>query len=172
MDLKRIIREVPDFPKKGINFIDITTLIKDKDAFRFVSSTIVDHFIDKNITKVLGIESRGFIFGGVLAKELDAGFVPCRKQGKLPAVKISETYDLEYGSDTVEIHSDGLSKDDVVLIHDDLLATGGTANAVLNILKRIGIKDIYFSFICDLEFLQTPQKNTINQFDPHVLVKY
>lgn len=172
MNLKSIIRQVPDFPKEGINFIDITTLIKDKDAFRFVSDSIVDHFEDKNITKVLGIESRGFIFGGVLANELDAGFVPVRKKGKLPAVKISETYDLEYGSDTVEIHSDALSEEDVVLIHDDLLATGGTANAVLNILKKVGVKKIYLSFICDLEFLQTPQKSTIKQFSPHILVKY
>lgn len=172
MDLKSIIREVPDFPKEGINFIDITTLIKDKDAFKFVSKTMVDYFADKNITKVLGIESRGFIFGGVLAHELSAGFVPVRKKGKLPAVKISETYDLEYGSDTVEIHSDAVSKNDVVLIHDDLLATGGTAKAVLNILEKVGVKDIYISFICDLEFLQTPQKNAVNKFNPHVLVKY
>lgn len=172
MNLKSVIREVPDFPKKGINFIDITTLIKDKEAFRFVSKTIIDHFKDKKITKVLGIESRGFIFGGVLANELNAGFVPVRKQGKLPAVKISETYDLEYGSDTIEIHSDALSENDVVLIHDDLLATGGTANAVLNILKKVGIQNIYFSFICDLEFLSTPQKDIIKRFDPYILVKY
>jgi adenine phosphoribosyltransferase len=172
MDLKSIIRQVPDFPKEGINFIDITTLIKDNKAFHFVSDTIVHHFKDKKITKVLGIESRGFIFGGVLAKELNAGFVPVRKQGKLPAVKMSETYDLEYGTDTVEIHSDALDENDVVLIHDDLLATGGTASAVLNMLEKIGIKRIYFSFICDLEFLVTPQKKRISKYNPHILVKY
>jgi adenine phosphoribosyltransferase len=172
MNLKSIIRQVPDFPKKGINFIDITTLIKDKEAFHFVSDAIADNFKDKKITKVLGIESRGFIFGGVLANDLGAGFVPVRKQGKLPAVKISETYDLEYGTDTIEIHSDALDKDDVVLIHDDLLATGGTASAVLNMLEKIGIEKIYFSFICDLEFLATPQKERINKFNPHILVKY
>ena len=172
MDLKSIIREVPDFPKKGINFIDITTLIKDKDAFRYVANEIVEEFRGRKITKVLGIESRGFIFGGVLAKELDAGFIPVRKKGKLPAIKISETYDLEYGTDTIEIHSDALNKDDVVLIHDDLLATGGTASAVLNMLEKIGIQNIYFSFICDLEFLATPQKERINKYNPHILVKY
>ncbi|MFW5721597.1 MAG: adenine phosphoribosyltransferase [Bacteroidota bacterium] len=172
MDLKSIIRQVPDFPKEGINFIDITTLIKDKDALRYVAYEIVEQFKDKNITKVLGIESRGFIFGGLLAKELGAGFIPVRKKGKLPALKISETYDLEYGTDTIEIHSDALDKDDVVLIHDDLLATGGTAGAVLNILQKAGISNIHFSFICDLEFLATPQKERISKYNPHVLVKY
>lgn len=172
MDLKSVIREVPDFPKKGINFIDITTLIKDKEAFRFVSKTMVDHFQSKNITKVLGIESRGFIFGGVLANELNAGFVPVRKKGKLPAMKISETYDLEYGTDTIEIHSDALDENDVVLIHDDLLATGGTANAVLNMIQKVGISKVYFSFLCDLEFLSNPHKERINKYNPHVLVKY
>ena len=172
MDLKSIIRQVPDFPKKGINFIDITTLIKDKDAFRYVAWEIAEEFKDKNVTKVLGIESRGFIFGGLLARDLEAGFIPVRKKGKLPAVKISETYNLEYGTDTVEIHSDALNKDDVVLIHDDLLATGGTASAVLNMLHKIGITKIYFSFICDLEFLSTPQKERINKYNPHILVKY
>jgi len=172
MDLKSIIRQVPDFPKKGINFIDITTLIKDKDAFRYVAWEIVEEFKNKNITKVLGIESRGFIFGGLLARDLEAGFIPVRKKGKLPSAKISETYDLEYGTDTIEIHSDALNKDDVVLIHDDLLATGGTASAVLNMLQKIGITKIYFSFICDLEFLATPHKERINKYNPHILVKY
>lgn len=172
MDLRNIIRQVPDFPQKGINFIDITTLIKDKDAFRFVAYEIVEEFKNKKITKVLGIESRGFIFGGVLARDLNAGFIPVRKKGKLPSLKISETYDLEYGTDTIEIHSDALNKDDVVLIHDDLLATGGTVNAVLNMLQKIGITKIYLSFICDLEFLQTPQKERIIRYNPHILVKY
>lgn len=172
MELKNLIRQVPDFPKKGINFIDITTLIKNKKAFQYVAKLIVDEFAGEGITKVLGIESRGFIFGGVLAKELDVGFIPVRKEGKLPSVKISETYDLEYGTDTVEIHSDALDKNDIVLIHDDLLATGGTANAVLKMVQSVGIKNIYFSFICDLEFIQTPSKETIGKFNPHILVKY
>ncbi|MGM0620074.1 MAG: adenine phosphoribosyltransferase [Bacteroidota bacterium] len=172
MDLKSKIREIPDFPTKGISFKDITTLLKDKQAFRFVTDEIVTEFKGKQISKVLGIESRGFIFGGALALELDAGFVPVRKKGKLPADKISETYELEYGTDTIEMHSDAISEDDVVLIHDDLLATGGTANAVYNMVKRVGVKNIYFSFVCDLEFIQTPQKEVIQKFNPHILVKY
>lgn len=172
MDLKRIIRQVPDFPKKGINFIDITTLINDNSIFRYVADSILNEFRDKNITKVLGIESRGFIFGGVLAKELNAGFVPVRKEGKLPAEKISESYELEYGTDCVEIHSDALKKDDVVLIHDDLLATAGTANAVLNMVHSTGIEHVYFSFVCDLEFIQNSKKEIIYKYKPQILVKY
>jgi adenine phosphoribosyltransferase len=172
MNLKDKIREVPDFPKKGINFIDITTLLKDKEAIQYITGKIVDEFRDKKISKVLGIEARGFILGGILAHELRAGFVPVRKKGKLPSNVISETYQLEYGTDTVEVHSDALSEEDVVLIHDDLLATGGTAQAVLNMIKQIGIKKVHFSFLCDLEFIQTPEKEILKQFDPHILVKY
>lgn len=172
MDLKSKIREIPDFPTKGINFKDITTLLKEKDAFRFVTSEIVSEFREKKISKVLGIESRGFIVGGALANELNAGFVPVRKKGKLPAEKISETYELEYGTDTIEMHRDALSSEDVVLIHDDLLATGGTANAVYNMVKKAGVKSVYFSFICDLEFIKTPQKDIIQELNPHILVKY
>jgi adenine phosphoribosyltransferase len=172
MDLKSKIREIPDFPTKGISFKDITTLLKDNKAFRYVTKEIVSEFKEKQISKVLGIESRGFIIGGALANELNAGFVPVRKKGKLPAEKISETYELEYGADTIEMHRDALSEEDVVLIHDDLLATGGTAHAVYNMVKRVGVKTVYFSFICDLEFIQNPQKNVIHQFNPHILVKY
>ena len=172
MNLKSVIREVPDFPSKGINFKDITTLLKDKDAFQFVSNAIIEEFTGKGITKVLGIESRGFILGGVIAHALNSGFVPVRKEGKLPAEKISETYSLEYGSDIIEIHADALDAGDIVLIHDDLLATGGTAEAVLKMVQFCGIKQIYFSFICDLTFLDTPSKKVVNEFHPHVLVKY
>lgn len=172
MDLKSKIREIPDFPTKGINFKDITTLLKEKEAFRFVIKEIVLEFKEKGISKVLGIESRGFIAGGAIAVELNAGFVPVRKKGKLPAEKISETYELEYGVDTIEMHRDALSEKDVVLIHDDLLATGGTAYAVYNMVKKAGVKNVYFSFICDLEFIQTPQKRFIKEFNPHILVKY
>ena len=172
MDLKSKIREIPDFPTKGISFKDITTLLKEKDAFRFVTKAIVSEFKEKHITKVLGIESRGFIIGGALAYELNAGFVPVRKKGTLPAEKISATYELEYGMDTIEMHKDALSEDDIVLIHDDLLATGGTANAVYNMVKRAGVKSVYFSFICDLEFIQTPQKKVVQSLNPHILVKY
>src|SRR5690606_24714186 len=116
MDLKSRIREVPDFPKKGISFKDITTLLKDHEALKYVSKQIVDEFKDRKITKVLGIESRGFILGGLIACELDAGFVPVRKKGKLPAEKIAESYQLEYGVDSIEVHRDALSADDVVLV--------------------------------------------------------
>lgn len=172
MNLKNEIREIPDFPKEGINFKDITTLLKSKDAFSLVVDSIVSEFKDKNITKIVGLESRGFIFGGAIANKLNAGFVPVRKKGKLPAEVVCETYELEYGYDSVEIHADALDEEDVVLIHDDLLATGGTAFAALNLIKNMGVKKIYFSFLCDLEFINTPKKKKIMEFNPQILVKY
>ena len=172
MDLKKEIREVPDFPKKGINFKDITTLLKNKEAFNEVVKLVVNEFKDKNITKVIGLESRGFIFGGAIADQLNAGFVPVRKKGKLPGSTLSETYELEYGLDSVEIHTDALDKNDVVLIHDDLLATGGTAYAALNLAKKMGVDTIYFSFVCDLDFIQTQKKEEIKKFGTQILVTY
>ena len=172
MDLKKLIREIPDFPKKGINFKDITTLLKDREAFNVVVKDIVDEFQDKGITKVIGLESRGFIFGGAIAGQLEAGFVPVRKKGKLPAPTISESYELEYGMDSIEMHADALDENDVVLIHDDLLATGGTAFAAMNLAKRAGVKQIYFSFVCDLEFIQTSKKEEIKKFKNQILVTY
>ncbi len=172
MDLKNMIREVPDFPTKGIGFKDITTLLKDQDALRYTSNRIVQEFRGKNITKVLGIESRGFILGGLLAYELNAGFVPVRKKGKLPAETLSESYQLEYGTDSIEIHRDALSPDDVVLIHDDLLATGGTTNAVLSLVKKVGVSVIYLSFICDLSFIKNEFKENLEVYKPHSLVSY
>jgi adenine phosphoribosyltransferase len=172
MNLKNEIREIPNFPKEGINFKDITTLLKNHEAFNFVINSIVEKFQDKNITKVVGLESRGFIFGGAIASRLNAGFVPVRKKGKLPSATFSETYDLEYGIDSVEIHTDALNENDVVLIHDDLLATGGTAYAALNLAQRMGVKKIYFSFVCDLEFIQTPKKEFLKKFETQILVKY
>lgn len=172
MDLKKEIREIPDYPKEGINFKDITTLFKNKDAVKFVTSEICDRFKSKGITKVLGLEARGFVFGGAVADRLDAGFVPIRKKGKLPFDKFQETYELEYGLDVVEMHTDALNVNDIVLIHDDLLATGGTAMAALRLAQKCGVKEIYFSFICDLEFINTPNKKIIKDYDPHILVKY
>jgi adenine phosphoribosyltransferase len=172
MDLKKEIREIPDFPKEGINFKDITTLLKNKDAFNDVVNLVVDRFKNRNITKVVALEARGFIFGGAIAKELGAGFVPVRKKGKLPAPILSESYELEYGSDSVEIHADALDEEDVVLIHDDLLATGGTAFAALELAKKMGVKDLCFSFVCDLEFIKTPKKDIIKSYDAQILVKY
>jgi len=172
MDLKSEIREIIDYPIKGINFKDITTLLKNKDALNYVIDSIVDEFKDRGITKVVGLEARGFIFGGAIASRLNAGFVPIRKKNKLPSEVITETYDLEYGTDIVEMHVDGVSKDDVVLIHDDLLATGGTANAVLKIIKKCGVKKIFFSFVCDLDTIDTPNKRKIKKYKTQVLVKY
>ena len=172
MDLKSKIREVSDFPTKGISFKDITTLLKDNEALRYVAAQIVEEFSDKKITKVLGVESRGFILGGVIACELNAGFVPVRKKGKLPAEIITESDQLEYGTDSVEIHKDALSADDVVLIHDDLLATGGTTNAVLNLVRKVGVSAVYFSFICDLGFIKTPFKDSLKNYNPHILITY
>ncbi len=172
MDLKKEIREIPDFPKSGISFRDITTLLKNAEAFKFVVSEISNEFKEKGVTKIVGLEARGFIFGGAVANALNAGFVPVRKKGKLPAETLSEEYELEYGVDSVEVHADALNADDVVLIHDDLLATGGTAYAALNLVRRMGVKKIYFSFVCDLGFIQTDKKNIIKDFDPQVLVEY
>lgn len=172
MDLKKEIREIQDYPQKGINFKDLTTLIKNYKAFNFVLDEVDGYFQNKGITKVVGLEARGFIFGGAIAGRLKAGFVPIRKKNKLPAKTISETYVLEYGEDKIEMHLDALTEDDVVLIHDDLLATGGTAKAALNMIKKFGVKKIYFSFICDLEFIDTEFKKEIHKYDTQILVKY
>jgi adenine phosphoribosyltransferase len=172
MNLKKTIREIQDYPVEGINFKDITTLFKNNEAFNHVVNVIAENFANHKITKVVGMESRGFIVGGALAAKLNAGFVPIRKKGKLPAETISESYELEYGADCVEIHTDALAKDDVVLLHDDLLATGGTANAALNLIRKTGVEQIHLSFICDLEFIQTPHKSNLKKYNPHILVTY
>lgn len=172
MDLKKYIREVPDFPHQGIGFKDITTMLKNHEAFGYVVDSITNVFRDKQITKVVSLESRGFIIGGALAYHLKAGFVPIRKSGKLPAKTVSMDYELEYGTDRIEIHEDALDSDDVVLIHDDLLATGGTALAALMLVQKLNVKKVYFSFICDLSFIITPQKDLIRNYDNHILVSY
>jgi adenine phosphoribosyltransferase len=172
MDLKKEIREIQDYPKAGINFKDITTLISNPKALGFVIDSVVNEFKEKSITKVVGLEARGFICGGAIASKLEAGFIPIRKKNKLPAEVISETYDLEYGTDIVEMHVDAVDENDVVLIHDDLLATGGSALAALRLLKQRGVKQIYFSFIIDLEFIDTPKKQEIYKYENQVLVKY
>ena len=172
MDLKNEIREIQDYPKEGISFKDITTLIKNNEAFKYVIDAIVEEFKEKGITKVVGLEARGFIFGGAIAGRLNAGFVPVRKKNKLPYKVLSETYELEYGEDKIEMHEDALVENDVVLIHDDLLATGGTALAALRMVERCEVKKVYFSFVCDLEFIDTPNKQILRRYNPHVLVKY
>lgn len=172
MDLKKEIREIQDYPKEGINFKDITTLIKNSSALNYVLDSIESEFKDKGVTKVVGLEARGFIFGGAIASRLNAGFVPVRKKNKLPHITLSETYVLEYGEDQIEMHLDGLTKNDIVLIHDDLLATGGTAYAALRMVERCGVKKVYFSFVCDLEFIDTPSKRMLSKYETQVLVKY
>jgi adenine phosphoribosyltransferase len=172
MKLKEIIREVPDFPKKGINFIDITTMLKEPTALGYVVDHIADFFKRKGITKIVSLESRGFIIGGAVAYKLKAGFVPIRKKGKLPANTISESYELEYGTDLIEMHIDALSEDDIVLIHDDLLATGGTALAALSLVQKMNVKKIYFSFIVNLSFLDTQNKRNLAKHETHILVTY
>lgn len=147
------IRSVPDFPKPGIIFKDITTALKDPDIYKYIVEHIYDYYKDSGITKVVGIESRGFILGGALASKLNAGFVPIRKPGKLPAATFSKSYTLEYGENVLHIHQDALEKDDVVLLHDDLLATGGSAKAACELIRLFPIKNLKINFICELGFL-------------------
>lgn len=149
-ELIQSIRIVPDFPVEGIQFFDVTTLFKTPDAFKEVVDRICALYADKGITKVAGIESRGFIAGAAVAARLGAGFIPVRKPGKLPAHAESESYAKEYGFDSIEIHTDAIRPDDVVLIHDDILATGGTASAAVRLVKKFGPKAVYANFIINI----------------------
>jgi adenine phosphoribosyltransferase len=156
--LKAAIRDVPDFPKKGIVFKDITTLLKDPALFRRTIDLLTVLCGDRPVDKVVAIESRGFILGGVLASRLGAGFVPVRKPGKLPAKTLGTSYALEYGTDTLEIHEDALDKGERVLIVDDVIATGGTAHAVGELVDRLGAKVVAFAFLVELTFLNGREK--------------
>ncbi|OGC03303.1 adenine phosphoribosyltransferase [candidate division WOR-1 bacterium RIFOXYA12_FULL_43_27] len=158
MKLEKHIRTVPHFPKEGIMFKDITTLLKHKDAFRFAIKEFTERYRDSGITKVVGAESRGFIFGAVLAHELNCGFVPARKKGKLPAKSISEEYELEYGTDSLHMHEDAIEKGDKVLVVDDLIATGGTVKAVCDMVKKLGGTVVECSFLIELTFLKGREK--------------
>lgn len=148
--VKSKVRDVMDFPKKGIVFKDLTTVFKDPRALHIIGWDLSQVYRDKGVTKVVGIESRGFIGGSILAFELGAGFVPARKPGKLPADTVSCSYDKEYGKDTIEIHRDAIGPDDVVVIHDDVLATGGTMAAVYELVKSMNPKKIYINFIIEI----------------------
>ncbi|HSA92110.1 MAG TPA: adenine phosphoribosyltransferase, partial [Terriglobales bacterium] len=156
--LKKLIREVPDFPKPGINFYDITTLLKDKRGFAILIDALTAHYILKEIHLVLGIEARGFIFGPALAYRLNAGFVPVRKPKKLPAETAKWTYQLEYGTDTLEIHKDAVKQGQRVIIVDDLLATGGTASACVGLAKSLGAEIAGVGFVVELDFLKGREK--------------
>lgn len=151
--LKNNIREIPDFPIPGILFYDVTTLFKNPKCLQELSDIMYEMYKDKGITKVVGIESRGFIMGPILATRLGAGFIPIRKPGKLPAETMEESYDKEYGKDTVQIHKDALNEKDVVLLHDDLLATGGTMKAACNLVKKLNPEKVYINFIIELKEL-------------------
>ena len=152
-DLKGTIRDVPDFPSKGIIFRDLTTMIKNGDALHVTGEALAELYKDKGVTKVVGIESRGFIGGSIMAFELGAGFVPARKPGKLPSVTVKMAYAKEYGVDTIELHRDAITSDDVVVLHDDLLATGGTMEACYDLVKSMNPKKIYINFIVELTAL-------------------
>ena len=156
--LKAAIRDVPDFPKKGIVFKDITTLLKDPVLFRRTMDLLAVVCGDRPVDKVVAIESRGFILGGVLASRLNAGFVPVRKPGKLPAKTLSASYELEYGTDSLEIHEDALTRGDRVLIVDDVIATGGTARAVGDLVDRLGARVAAYAFLVELTFLNGREK--------------
>lgn len=153
MDLRKFIRNVPDFPKAGVGFKDITTLWKDSKAFKESINILYERYKGKKISKVVGAESRGFIVGGPLAYLLNAGFVPVRKKGKLPCKQIEVTYELEYGADTLAVHEDAIDRGENVLIVDDLLATGGTLKAMIEIVELLGGNLIEAAFLVELEFL-------------------
>lgn len=144
------LRCIPDFPQPGINFRDVTTLFKSHECLQIMVDELYDIYKDKGITKIVGIESRGFVIASALAVRLGAGIVLCRKPGKLPAETVQESYTKEYGTDTIEIHKDAIEKEDVVLLHDDLLATGGTMRAAYNLVKKFEPKNIFVNFIIEI----------------------
>lgn len=169
-DIKSAIRDIPDFPKKGIIFKDITTLLTRGDLFRKVIDEFAVHYQDKKIEKIVGIESRGFIFGSALAYKLGAGLVPVRKKGKLPHKTVTATYQLEYGTDTLEMHADALDGGAKVLVVDDLLATGGTAKATAELVEKVGGKIAGYAFLIELLFLKG--RNKLKGYDVHSLIQY
>lgn len=158
MDYTKFIRDIPDWPTEGVMFKDITPLLADKDAFRSAIEEMAAPFKDAGITKVMGAEARGFLFGTAVAYVLNAGFVPARKPGKLPSKTISADYELEYGLNTLEVHEDSFTKDDVVLIIDDVMATGGTACAKAELVDTLGARVAGYAFVLELEFLHGRDK--------------
>ena len=156
-EVKLQIRNIPDFPVKGIQFKDITTALQQPECLRWMRDEMVNLYKNKGITKIVGIESRGFIIAPAVAMELGVGFVPIRKPGKLPAETVEISYQKEYGVDTIQMHKDALCADDVVLLHDDLLATGGTMAAAIELVKKFGVKKVYVNFLIELDFLNGRQ---------------
>lgn len=170
MNIETYIRDINDFPKEGIIFKDITPLLNNSDARKEVVKRFIENLPDTKIDKVVGVESRGFFFGILLAQELNVGFVPVRKKGKLPFETLSASYDLEYGTDTLEIHSDAIAKGENILIHDDVLATGGTIKAVCEMVEKLGGNIIQVNFLMELEFLNG--KDKIKNYNTCSLLKY
>jgi adenine phosphoribosyltransferase len=169
-ELKKLIREVPDFPKKGILFYDITTLLKDKAGYATLIDVLAERYIGKGVDLILGMEARGFIFGPALAYRLSAGFVPVRKPGKLPAATTRVEYDLEYGSNVLEVHEDAIEKGQRVLIVDDLLATGGTAEATAKLATKLGADIAGLAFVVELDFLKGRDK--LKGYDVYSVLHY
>ena len=170
MELKDYIRNIKDYPKEGILFRDITTLLKDKDAFKFAIDKMAEQVKDKKVDLIVGAESRGFLIGSALAYKMNSGFIPVRKKGKLPYKTISEEYALEYGTDTLFMHEDAIKKGDNVLVVDDLIATGGTALAMIKMVEKLGGTVIGSSFLIELEELNG--RKEIEKYPINVLIKY
>jgi adenine phosphoribosyltransferase len=169
-NLKALIREVPDFPKPGILFYDITTLLKDPVGLHWAVDSLANHYVGQVIDRVVGIEARGFIFAPMVAYRLNAGFVPVRKPKKLPAPTARVEYTLEYGTDALEVHRDAISEGQQVLIIDDLLATGGTAAAVAQLVESLGGQVVGMGFLIELEFLKGKEK--LAKYNIHSVLKY
>ncbi|RKS45050.1 adenine phosphoribosyltransferase [Gillisia mitskevichiae] len=169
-DLSKYIREIPDFPKVGIQYKDITPLLQSPEAIKEAVAQFLKLIGNEKIDKVVGIESRGFLFGMLLAEKLNAGFVPIRKPGKLPAETYSEVYELEYGKDTLEIHCDAIKKGERIILHDDVLATGGTARTACNLVKKMGAEIVQCNFLIELEFLNG--RNKLRSYPVESLLKY
>lgn len=169
-DLKKYIRSVPDFPKPGINFYDITTLLMDPEGFKAALDSMEEFVRGKKAHKILSIESRGFVFGAALADRLGVGLIPARKPGKLPYKTISEEYDLEYGTDSLEIHADAVSPGEKVVIVDDLIATGGTLQAACKMVRKLGGEVVGISVVIDLSFL--PWREKLKDYDVHYLISF
>ncbi|GGB68122.1 adenine phosphoribosyltransferase [Flavobacterium suaedae] len=170
MVLNEYVRDIQDFPKPGIGFKDITPLLADPKAVKASIAQLMSTIKDKNIDKVVGIESRGYFLGTILAYELNAGFVPVRKPGKLPYSTIAASYDLEYGQDTLEIHTDAIKEGECVLIHDDVLATGGTASAVCELVEKLGGEIVQCNFLMELSFLNGRDK--LSQYNIYAAINY
>lgn len=170
MDLDKYIRVIEDFPKEGISFKDVTTLLKDGEAFKYAVKSIADKLRSLNVDVVVGPEARGFIFGAPVAYELGVGFVPVRKPGKLPAETVSYEYQLEYGTDTLEIHKDAIKKGARVALVDDLLATGGTISSAAKLVEQLGGEVVHVGFLIELEFLNG--RENLKGYDVSSIIKY